>query len=186
MTKEWREANRDKQRDYQMMSRIKHHEANKQRDRERYAANSERWKQYYLDNRDERLQASKEYKKSDKYRKYAREYMAKRLKENPNARLALNLRHRIKRALAVNLKSASMKELVGCTMDELRLHLESQFNANMSWDNYGEWHIDHKIPDSHFTYDKMNDEQFKLAWALDNLQPLWATRVLQRRGSHSG
>jgi 5-methylcytosine-specific restriction endonuclease McrA len=44
----------------------------------------------------------------------------------------------------------------------------------MTWDNYGKWHIDHIIPDSHFNYDKIDDEQFKLAWALENLQPLWA------------
>ena len=41
----------------------------------------------------------------------------------------------------------------------------------MSWDNYGEWHIDHIVPVREFT----NDVPASIVCALDNLQPLWKT-----------
>lgn len=71
-------------------------------------------------------------------------------------------------------KSGSILNNLSYTIDELKLHIESKFQPDMNWDNYGKWHIDHIIPDSHFTYDKMSDVGFQLAWSLDNLQPLWA------------
>ena len=63
-------------------------------------------------------------------------------------------------------------KMLGCTPDELRLHLEKQFIDNMSWDNYGRygWHIDHIIPISSA---KTEEEVYKLAH-YTNLQPLWA------------
>jgi hypothetical protein len=45
----------------------------------------------------------------------------------------------------------------------------------MSWDNYGEWHIDHIIPVSSFKIDPNNwPATIKTIWAIENLQPLWA------------
>jgi len=44
----------------------------------------------------------------------------------------------------------------------------------MTWENYGEWHIDHKIPVSAFNFDHIAQGDFKCCWALENLQPLWA------------
>jgi hypothetical protein len=65
--------------------------------------------------------------------------------------------------------------LVGYTVDDLKKHLEKQFRDGMSWDNYGEWHIDHIIPQSVFNFEKPEDDDFKRCWSLKNLQPLWAT-----------
>ena len=42
----------------------------------------------------------------------------------------------------------------------------------MTWDNYGEWHVDHIRPISNFTL--IDDPEFKECWALSNLQPLWS------------
>lgn len=64
--------------------------------------------------------------------------------------------------------------LVGYTFNELKKHLEKQFVNGMTWDNYGKWHIDHKIPISVFNFTKPEDNDFKRCWALKNLQPLWA------------
>ncbi len=64
--------------------------------------------------------------------------------------------------------------LVGYTLDELIDHLVSQFEEGMSLGNYGEWHIDHKIPQSFFVFDSPEDVEFKMCWRLENLQPLWA------------
>lgn len=60
------------------------------------------------------------------------------------------------------------------SIDTLKQNLESKFQTGMSWDNYGEWHIDHVIPDSWFQYNSMKDEEFRKSWSLDNLQPKWA------------
>lgn len=61
------------------------------------------------------------------------------------------------------------------TGPELRAHLESRFFGRMTWGNYGRfgWHVDHRIPLAAFNYETPTDANFKAAWALSNLQPLW-------------
>ena len=51
-------------------------------------------------------------------------------------------------------------------------HLESQFKVGMTWDNYGEWHIDHIKPLAAF--DIKDPAQVAEASHYTNLQPLWA------------
>ena len=74
-------------------------------------------------------------------------------------------------------KQGSFPKYVDWTVEELKIHLESQFTEGMSWDNYGKgvgkWSIDHVVPDSFFNYKKMGDDSFKKSWSLDNLQPMW-------------
>jgi len=61
-------------------------------------------------------------------------------------------------------------EIVGCTPKELKEHIENQFQSGMSWNNQGDWHIDHIIP---LSSGKTEDEIVKLCH-YSNLQPLWA------------
>jgi hypothetical protein len=65
--------------------------------------------------------------------------------------------------------------LLGYTVDELKTHLEKQFSDGMTWNNYGlhGWHVDHEIPLSVHNYETPDDPDFKRAWALSNLQPMW-------------
>lgn len=72
-------------------------------------------------------------------------------------------------------KSGSIVDSLPYSINELKIHLESKFLPGMTWDNYGQWHIDHVVPDSSFNYDKMSDNGFLQAWDISNLQPLWAT-----------
>jgi hypothetical protein len=65
-------------------------------------------------------------------------------------------------------------DLLGFSLSELIAHIEALFLDGMSWDNYGEWHIDHIVPKSLFRYTTPECPGFKEAWALSNLQPLWA------------
>jgi hypothetical protein len=67
-------------------------------------------------------------------------------------------------------------DLLGYSLEGLMSHLESQFEPTMTWENYGfyGWHIDHKKPLASFNYETPDDPQFKQAWALSNLRPLWA------------
>lgn len=62
--------------------------------------------------------------------------------------------------------------MIGCSIAELRAHLESKFQAGMTWANYGEWHIDHERPVASF--DLRDPEQQRQCFHFTNLQPLWA------------
>lgn len=93
---------------------------------------------------------SKEYDK--KRRAYKRQYEKNRRKQNVHARIAHNLRTRLRQIVKSKGFKKSMKtmEYLGCTYSELCLHLEKQFTFDMNWDNYGlYWEIDHIIPFSH-------------------------------------
>ena len=67
----------------------------------------------------------------------------------------------------------STKELIGCSLEELKIHLENQFTKGMNWKNYGRngWHIDHILPCASF--DLTDLEQRKKCFHYTNLQPLW-------------
>ena len=71
--------------------------------------------------------------------------------------------------------NASIDKILTFKIKDLILRLESMFKPGMTWDNYGEWHIDHIIPDSSFEYSTYDCPGFKQSWSLENLQPLWAS-----------
>lgn len=62
--------------------------------------------------------------------------------------------------------------MLGYTADQLVEHIESLFVEGMSWDNYGEWHIDHIVPVKWWLDNGVTDPS--MINALINLQPLWA------------
>jgi hypothetical protein len=70
---------------------------------------------------------------------------------------------------------------LGCSIDELKTYLESKFELDMSWDNYGRkgWHIDHIVPLCKF--DLSNKVELERACHYTNLQPLWANDNLAKR-----
>lgn len=72
-------------------------------------------------------------------------------------------------------------ELVGYSMDELKSHLERQFTKGMSWDNMGEWHIDHIVPLASFKITGPEDPELRRAWSLTNLRPLYADENRSKR-----
>ena len=62
-------------------------------------------------------------------------------------------------------------ELIGCDYDNLKDHLTSLFKTYMTFDNYGEWELDHIQPISSFN---LNIEaEFKACFHYTNIQPLW-------------
>lgn len=87
-------------------------------------------------------------------------------------KLAINLRNRIRMAMKRGTKSGSAVRDLGCTVPELKVHLENKFLPDMTWENHGDWHIDHIKPLAKF--DLTNLDQFKEACHYTNLQPLWA------------
>lgn len=98
--------------------------------------------------------------------------------------LSGNLNHRISSAIGKALKSHKAgrhwETIVGYTLQELMDHLESKFRPGMTWANIGQWHIDHVKPLALFEFKGPDDPQFKEAWALDNLQPLWASENMSK------
>ena len=89
---------------------------------------------------------------------------------NPKAALAEKTRKRIYQALTRDKKKHSI-EYLGCSIDEFKEHIESQFEDGMNWDNHGEWHIDHIIPIK-YQNPSLEDTIERLHWS--NTQPLWA------------
>lgn len=67
-------------------------------------------------------------------------------------------------------------KLIGCSIEQLKQHLEKQFKLGMSWFNYGKWHVDHIKPCASF--DLTDIEQQKQCFNYTNLQPLWAEENL--------
>ena len=61
-----------------------------------------------------------------------------------------NLRRRVAHALKGESKSAHTMELIGCSIEFLKEYIANKFTEGMSWDNYGEWHLDHIRPCSSF------------------------------------
>jgi hypothetical protein len=68
-------------------------------------------------------------------------------------------------------KEGKTIDLLGYSAIDLKNHITSLFSDGMSWDNYGEWHIDHIKPVSSFD----TETPMNVVNSLDNLQPMWAT-----------
>lgn len=97
----------------------------------------------------------------------------------PQHKKRFSIEQRIKNSLRSRLyafvkgkNTKSSFEFVGCSIDELKKHLSSQFTKGMSWENYGRWHIDHIKPCASF--DLSNEEEQHKCFNYSNLQPLWA------------
>ena len=136
---------------------------------------SEYNKENYQDNREERLERKKQYNQEHKEERNERERnrrandVAYALRQNVSSQI----RHALKRNNSSKSGESVMKYLP-YTISELEDHLESKFEPGMTWENRDEWHIDHIYPQSRLPYDSMSHPNFQKAWALSNLQPLWA------------
>ncbi len=156
---------------------------------------------YYRQNRTKVLEQKKEYWAQNKVRispkrkeymssyikenkgrlsVYHKDWAYKRRRENVEFRIKENLRSRLRMALKKNLRTGSAIRDLGCSVKTLKSYLEYKFQPGMSWENYGEWHIDHIQPLSGF--DLSDSEQVKKACHFTNLQPLWAEENLVKGG----
>jgi len=104
-------------------------------------------------------------------RKYNNTYTLSRREKDISFRVRMNLRARLRMALIGETKSGSILDLMGCSMDFLRNHIESQFIDGMSWNNYAKvWTIDHIIPCSFF--DLSIEDHQRMCCYYKNLRPL--------------
>ncbi len=139
-------------------------------------------KDYYYRHKDERNAYCRKYHQDNKIRLrvYYLDRHNKRLENNLHYRLLHNLRANISSAFSRKYKSGRSVELIGCSIEFLLQHLESQFKDNMSWNNYGKggWHIDHIKPCKLF--DLTNPEEQRKCFHWSNLQPLWEKDNLRK------
>jgi len=119
-------------------------------------------------------------KKGAEYTKTKRDTdICYKLRTNMAANISVRLRD-------LNIRATGKFRHLDYTVEELKEHLEKQFINGMSWNNYGDWHVDHIKPASLFKYTSVEDEGFKECWALSNLQPLWAFDNLSKGDKWDG
>lgn len=102
-----------------------------------------------------------------------------------NYRLKKNLRSRLYQALKSSYKTGSAVSDLGCSIEELKKHLETQFTDDMSWDNWttNGWHIDHKKALANF--DLTNKDELLKACHYTNLKPMWAKENLSKGAKYA-
>ena len=106
-----------------------------------------------------------------------REYQSEVLFNRPDYRMRVFMRGCLKR-LMTSKNGSRTEKLLGYSIFTLVSRIEFQFKDEMSWENYGEWHIDHKKPISRFLAQGITEP--KIINALSNLQPLWAKDNLSK------
>lgn len=156
----------------------------KAKKKEYYLRNSEKEKEYaknwYRENKTRSINISRKYQKenSDRIRRNKRRRAKERRKEDPRYRAERRVRHRVWKAINRfgAKKKSSTFNIVGCSQWYLFKHIEDQFLEGMSWDNYGEWHIDHIVP---LASAEKEDDIIRLCH-YTNLQPLWAKDNLRK------
>lgn len=174
--KEYRQQNVEKKRERDKKYRKHNAEKVKIRKKKYYQENKEailtKCREYYVDNKEYIKERVGRYRVNNRDKINA--YFNKRMKEDLNFRLAKQLRIRLNGALKNKQKVGSAIDNLGCSVDELIVHLENQFCEGMLWSNYGVhgWHIDHIKPLSKFNLS--DPRELRKACHYTNLQPLWA------------
>jgi hypothetical protein len=144
---------------------------------------SEQAKLYYENNKEKILKYHKKYylDNKDNIIKYQNEHEKKKRLIDPVFKLRKNCSTLIGIVLKGKKSRSSILKYLPYTMNELRSHLEKQFDQHMTWENYGSyWHIDHIIPQSKLLYYSMLENNFQKCWALDNLRPLEAMENMRK------
>jgi len=160
------------------------------------------WHNYYLKNKDTLLVKNKLRRKNNPeyYKKYEKEryakdpefykerhrvyskknrdkvnkYIKEKYSNNLEFKMSCILRARLLIALKGKQKSDKTLNLIGCTIPQLKVHIEKQFKKGMNWDNwaYKGWHIDHVKPISKFNL--LEKDEILKACHYTNLQPMWS------------
>lgn len=175
--KKYAKSNSEKIKKYQEHYRLKNKEAKK------------KYNSTYRLNNKEAINAGKRKhynQNKEKINKQKREYIKSKSNSNLLFKLSTRIRTRLYVALKNNFKSGSAVKDLGCSVEDLKVYLESKFYSNpetheeMSWDNWNRhgWHIDHIKPLS--TFDLTDRTQFLKACNYTNLQPLWAKENLSK------
>jgi len=176
---EWHEKNREEI----LIRQKKYREENKEeislKKKEWYQENKDKVKKYQKDNKDHLTSKKREHyhKNKDRYNELNRIYIRNKKSNNPLYKLSCSIRTLITQSFKLRYTKKAKKtiEILGCTFDEFKIHIESKFTKEMSWDNYATyWQLDHIIPVS---WAKTEEEIYKLNH-YTNFQPLeWRENI---------
>lgn len=170
--KVWRKNNEEYCKKYAHESWLNNKESKSKYSKKYQTLNKEQQKTYSKKHRQTKkgIETRKKYRKIEYKLKYG---------IDTEWTLKLILRNRLKNAVKNNFQKGKTLKILGCSIQDLKLYLEQQFNNNMNWDNYGKnkyWEIDHIKPCSSFNLTDI--EQQKQCFHYTNLQPL---TILQNR-----
>lgn len=169
---EIKERNTKRINEPEMKKRIKERQKRYSKEYRNRPEIKERQKKYHLEYRNT-PGVKKKMKESSK--KSSKKFYSK-----AKNRLSNRLSKAIGKSLKGNKNGNHWEDLVGYTLNSLIKHFKKLFRPGMTWENYGEWHIDHIIPISIFNFTRPEHRDFKRCWALKNLQPLWAKENLEK------
>lgn len=145
--------------------------------KEYYQKNSneikEKSKQYYQNNKDKAKEVRKQYYLANKetINSKQKEYAKNKYSNNILFKLSKNIRFLIWHSFKNKgyKKNSKTNNILGCSFEDFKLHLENLFIGDMCWENYGTyWDIDHIIPISSAN----NEEEVIKLNHYTNLQPL--------------
>ena len=181
---EYRRRNRER-----ILARCKaYHEANREKHKAYYRARYQRIKgdvskkckeeKRWLRPEVREQQRIYRQRNASKIRARKREWWKKKFYSDPEFRLLHNMRNRLNGAINRKGKWGRTLELIGCTTAELKAHIQAQFRDGMSWDNYGQWHVDHIKPCDAF--DLTKPDQQRACFHYTNLQPMWAMENIKK------
>ena len=181
-TRRWKLENKDKVRAARKRHVKKYSEKIKKEAKKYREEHPEYKKEWYKQHKVEAKEWWNNRSKEQKQAKaeYNKVWKKDRYKNNNNYKIRCIISSAVRRSLKGMKKGDSIKNILGYTIEELKEHLEHQFEDWMNWDNLGltatkekeTWQIDHIIPVNTFNIKEIGDEEFRKCWALDNLIPL--------------
>lgn len=181
-TKEHYKENKDVIKEYYKKRYIINKDKISKKNKEYREKNKEYLKEYFKTYRENNKEYQKEYYEKNKeiLNKNHKKYQAKRKETDYVFKFTCNTRSLIngafKRGNNQFKKSAKTETILGCTIEEFRLYIESKFIDGMNFENYGKWHLDHIKPLALATTE---EEVIKLNH-YTNFQPLWAKDNLEK------
>lgn len=125
-----------------------------------------------------RLKPESKQKNAEWRKKNVTKYLKNKRHSDSMFALRIKMRSIIRKAFDRNgyTKRSKSQSIIGCTFEELKIHIESQFQPNMTWHNRSAWHLDHRIP---LATAKTEEDVIRLNH-YTNLQPLWAADNLRK------
>lgn len=153
-------------------------EKKKEYSRQWWANNKAHTQAYRIRTRAKRSESHRVWRLENKEQRNAD---MRKWREDPQNRLSSYMRSRVSNALRGRAKSAKTLSLIGCSWDHLRAWLEFWMRPGMTWENYGEWEVDHKIPCASFDLSK--EEEQRKCFNYRNLQPLWMADNRRKKDS---
>lgn len=155
--KKWREENKEKE-------QVNNKERYLKKDKERLS-------NYYMENKEEINNRKKEYRKTDEYKKWKKEYDLKNIYKQRYRDSLKSVIRRLKRD-----KNDYTNKLLGYSDMDFKIHIESQFIEDMSWENRNTFEVDHIIPIVAF----IENTPLNVVSSLDNLKPMNPTENIKK------